>query len=44
VTVGAALLLWGLVWLALAHNPAWPGWALLAAGSGVIVSGLWRAS
>jgi ubiquinone biosynthesis protein len=43
-TVGAALLLGGLVWLAVPHNPAWPGWGLLAAGAVAIVYGLWRAS
>jgi ubiquinone biosynthesis protein len=32
-TVGAAVLLAGLVWLALDHN-AWPGWALTVLGAG----------
>ena len=32
-TVGAAVLLAGLVWLALNHN-AWPGWALTVLGAG----------
>jgi ubiquinone biosynthesis protein len=43
-TVGAALLLGGLVWLATAHDPAWLGWTLLAAGAVAIVYGLWRSS
>jgi len=43
-TVGAALLLGGLVWLAMARDPAWPGWTLLAAGVVAIVYGLWRSN
>jgi ubiquinone biosynthesis protein len=43
-TLGAALLLGGLVWLALARDPAWIGWGLLAAGVAAIAFGLWRAS
>ena len=43
-TIGAALLLGGLVWLAVARNPAWAGWGLLAAGAAAIVYGLWRSS
>jgi len=42
--VGGALLLGGLVWLALAHDPAWLGWTLLAAGAVAILYGLWRAN
>ena len=42
--VGGALLLGGLVWLALARDPAWLGWTLLAAGAVAILYGLWRAS
>jgi len=42
--VGGALLLGGLVWLALARDPAWLGWTLLAAGVVAILYGLWRAS
>jgi ubiquinone biosynthesis protein len=42
--LGAALLLGGLVWLAVARDPAWLGWALLAAGAAAILPGLWRAS
>ncbi|HTY50906.1 MAG TPA: ubiquinone biosynthesis regulatory protein kinase UbiB [Steroidobacteraceae bacterium] len=38
VTIGAAILLGGLVWLALARRPAWPGWGLLALGAGWIVA------
>ena len=43
-TVGAALLLGGLVWLGMAREPAWLGWTLLAAGAVAIVHGLWRSS
>jgi ubiquinone biosynthesis protein len=42
--VGGALLLGGLVWLAMARDPAWLGWTLLAAGAVAILYGLWRAS
>jgi ubiquinone biosynthesis protein len=42
VTVGAALLAGGLVWLAVSHNPQWPGWALLAVGVAQVLYGLWR--
>jgi len=43
-TVGAALLLGGLVWLAVGRDPAALGWALLGAGAAAIVYGTWRAS
>jgi ubiquinone biosynthesis protein len=43
-TVGAALLLGALVWLAMARDPAWLGWTLLAAGAVAVVYGLWRSS
>jgi ubiquinone biosynthesis protein len=42
VTLGAALLLGALVWLVAVHSPAWPGWALLAAGAAKLAYGLWR--
>jgi ubiquinone biosynthesis protein len=42
VTVGAALLAGGIVWLAVARNPPWLGWALLAAGVVKILYGSWR--
>jgi hypothetical protein len=42
VIVGAALLLGALVWLAVAREPPWVGWALLAAGGSGVVYGLWR--
>jgi ubiquinone biosynthesis protein len=32
-TIGSAILLGGLVWLAVARQPAWPGWCLLAVGA-----------
>jgi hypothetical protein len=44
VTLGAALLLGALVWLALGRSPAWLGWALLAAGAAGIVYAQWRTS
>jgi ubiquinone biosynthesis protein len=40
--LGAALLFGGLVWLAVARNPAWLGWALVAAGLAKIIYGVWR--
>ena len=42
VTVGAALLLGGLVWLAVSHTPAATGWALLAAGVVAFLAGAGR--
>jgi ubiquinone biosynthesis protein len=42
--VGAALLFGGLVWLAVAREPAWLGWTLLAAGTVAILYGLWRSN
>jgi ubiquinone biosynthesis protein len=42
LTLGAALLLGGLVWLALARHPLWLGWALLAAGALKVAYGVWR--
>jgi ubiquinone biosynthesis protein len=42
VTLGAALLAGGLVWLAVARTPHWPGWALLAVGLAQVLYGLWR--
>jgi hypothetical protein len=44
VVLGAALMLGALVWLAVARDPAWLGWALLAAGAAAGVHGLWRSS
>ena len=44
VILGAALVLGALVWLAVARDPAWIGWALLAAGGTAVVYGLWRSS
>jgi ubiquinone biosynthesis protein len=41
VTVGAVAALAGIVWLALARDPAWPGWALAVGGAlGLLVA--WR--
>jgi ubiquinone biosynthesis protein len=33
VTIAAVLLLGGIVWLALGHDPVWAGWALTGAGA-----------
>jgi ubiquinone biosynthesis protein len=32
VIIGATIFLGGIVWLAVSHGPAWPGWTLLAVG------------
>jgi ubiquinone biosynthesis protein len=37
VTIAAVLLLGGLVWMALGHEPAWAGWALSAVGCRMVV-------
>ena len=37
VTVGAAVLLGGLIWLALGREAAWPGWCMLVLGAGWIL-------
>jgi ubiquinone biosynthesis protein len=42
LTLGAALMLAGLVWLASARPHGWLGWALLAAGAVKLAYGLWR--
>jgi ubiquinone biosynthesis protein len=42
VMVGSVLLLGGLVWLAMSHATAWPGWLLAALGIGAIVFGWLR--
>jgi len=39
VTIGAAILLGGLVWLAVDRAFGWPGWAMLALGAGWILIG-----
>jgi ubiquinone biosynthesis protein len=39
VTIGAAILLGGLIWLALDRGVAWPGWGMLVLGSGWILLG-----
>jgi ubiquinone biosynthesis protein len=41
VTVASVLLGAGLVWLAVSHNPAWPGWVLSAAGAAWLFAA-WR--
>ena len=42
VTLGAMLFLAGFGWLALAREPAWLGWGLMAAAAAKILYGLWR--
>jgi ubiquinone biosynthesis protein len=42
VTLGAALLLGGLVWLGIGRQPLWPAWALIAAGALKAAYGVWR--
>jgi ubiquinone biosynthesis protein len=42
VTLGAALLLAGLIWLAAGRGYPWLGWALLGAGTVKLLYGLWR--
>jgi ubiquinone biosynthesis protein len=37
VTVGAAILLGGLIWLALGREAAWPGWSMLVLGTAWIL-------
>ena len=32
--IGSAVLLGGILWLAIDRHPVWPGWAMLAAGAG----------
>jgi ubiquinone biosynthesis protein len=39
VTIGAVILLGGIVWLAVDRGFAWPGWALLVLGAGWILVG-----
>ncbi len=39
VTVGAAILLGGLIWLALGRQSSWPGWSMLVLGAGWILVG-----
>ncbi len=42
VTLGAALLLAGMIWLAAGRGYPWLGWALLACGTVKLVYGVWR--
>jgi ubiquinone biosynthesis protein len=42
VTLGAALLLAGMIWLAAGRGYPWLGWALLGAGTVKLLYGLWR--
>ena len=39
VTIGSAILLGGLIWLALGRQVAWPGWSMLVLGAGWILVG-----
>jgi ubiquinone biosynthesis protein len=42
VTVGAAILLGGLVWLAVSGTAEWPGWALALLGTAWLTVAWWR--
>ncbi len=42
VTLGAALLLAGMIWLAAGRGHPWLGWVLIAAGTVKLLYGLWR--
>jgi ubiquinone biosynthesis protein len=39
VTIGCAILLGGLIWLALGREEAWPGWSMLVLGAGWLLVG-----
>jgi ubiquinone biosynthesis protein len=39
VTIGSAILLGGLVWLALGRQESWPGWTMLALGAAWVLIG-----
>jgi ubiquinone biosynthesis protein len=41
ITVAGVLLLGGIVWVAIGHNPGWPGWLLAATGA-LWLFGVWR--
>ena len=41
ITVAGVLLLGGIVWLAVDHNPDWPGWLLTATGA-IWLFNVWR--
>ncbi|HKE45757.1 MAG TPA: ubiquinone biosynthesis regulatory protein kinase UbiB [Steroidobacteraceae bacterium] len=41
ITIAGVLLLGGIVWLAVGHDPSWPGWALSAGGVLWLYS-IWR--
>ncbi len=38
VTIGATILLGGLIWLTVGRDPAWPGWSMLVLGAGWILT------
>jgi ferric-dicitrate binding protein FerR (iron transport regulator) len=42
LTLGAALLLAGFIWIVAGRSYPWLGWALLAAGAVKLIYGLWR--
>src|SRR6185295_13771930 len=42
VTIAAVVLLGGIVWLALAREPAWAGWSLAGAGAAWLIAALRR--
>ena len=41
ITIAGVLLLGGIVWVAVGHNPPWPGWVLAVTGA-IWVFGIWR--
>jgi len=38
VTIASVVLLGGIVWLAVGHNPQWPGWALAGVGAAWLIA------
>jgi ubiquinone biosynthesis protein len=42
VTIAGVLLLGGIVWLAVGHNPQWPGWTLAGVGAAWLLAALRR--
>jgi ubiquinone biosynthesis protein len=38
VTIASVILLGGIVWLAVGHDPQWPGWALAGAGAAWLIA------
>ena len=42
MTIAAVVLLGGIVWLAVAREPAWPGWSLVGVGAAWMIAALRR--